>query len=604
MCGIAAIFSYHPDAPPPQRDQLLAMHEALAPRGPDGEGIWISEDHRIAMAHRRLSIIDLSDGGAQPMASRDGSLRIVYNGEIYNYRTLRDALIADGETFVSDSDTEVLLHLYAKHGSDMLRLLRGMFAFAIWDENRRGLFLARDPYGIKPLYVANDGKTVRIASQVKSLLAAGGIDTRPEPAGHTGFFLLGTVPEPYTLYRGIRSLPAGSSLWIDRLGGGEPDPWFNLTRELGMAEAAPVDRDVLRSALVDSVRHHMIADVPVGVFLSSGLDSATLASLAAEINGSTLRTVTLGFDTYRGKPDDETPLAEEIARHCGTDHQTHWIGKADFEAETESMFNAMDQPSIDGINTYFVSKAAHEAGLKVAISGLGGDELFGGYASFGEIKKIVSVFGIFRFLPGFGRAFRWMSLPIVQRMASPKYAGLFEYGATYGEAYLLRRGFYMPWELPEVLDPDLVREGLATLALCGRLNETVEKLRTPRLRVTALESAWYMRNQLLRDSDWAGMAHSLEIRTPLVDVDLLRALAPMLAGQQPATKRDMALTPSTRLPDSVLDRPKTGFSVPVREWLNDGKLSTDNHSYRDWARYVYERHGHGTRPSKYGLISG
>ncbi|MBT5050956.1 MAG: asparagine synthase (glutamine-hydrolyzing) [Rhodospirillaceae bacterium] len=590
MCGIAAIFAYNIEAPPPDRAQLHAMHDSMAARGPDGEGLWVSDEARIAMAHRRLSIIDLTDSGAQPMASSDGSLRIVFNGEIYNYQTLRAELIAEGARFVSESDTEVLLHLYAKRGPDMVRSLRGMFAFAIWDERRRGLFMARDPYGIKPLYYADDGKTFRIASQVKALLAGGGIDTRPEPAGHTGFFLFGNVPEPFTLFRGIKSLPAGGSLWVDTSGCGEPRRWFDLTAELANAEATPLDMDALRAALLDSVRHHMIADVPVGAFLSSGLDSATLVSLATEIEGSNLRTVTLGFDAFRGRADDETPLAETIAAHYGTTHETRWIDQANFEAESEPLFAAMDQPTIDGVNTYFVSKVAREAGLKVALSGLGGDELFGGYTTFREVPLLVRALGIFRFLPGIGRAFRWVSASTIRRMASPKYAGLFEYGARYGDAYLLRRGFFMPWELPEVLDPDMVRDGLERLAPRRHLSETAAPLRTPHLKVSALESAWYMRNQLLRDSDWASMAHSLEIRTPLVDVELLRAVAPMLAGNRPASKLDMASTPAKSLPDEVLGRPKTGFSVPVREWLSGGRVSVDNQSYRDWARFVYDRY--------------
>jgi asparagine synthase (glutamine-hydrolysing) len=250
----------------------------------------------------------------------------------------------------------------------------------------------------------------------------------------------------------------------------------------------------------------------------------------------------------------------------------------------------MDQPTIDGVNTYFVSKVAREAGLKVALSGLGGDELFGGYTTFREVPLLVRALGIFRFLPGIGRAFRWVSASTIRRMASPKYAGLFEYGARYGDAYLLRRGFFMPWELPEVLDPDMVRDGLERLAPRRHLSETAAPLRTPHLKVSALESAWYMRNQLLRDSDWASMAHSLEIRTPLVDVELLRAVAPMLAGNRPASKLDMASTPAKSLPDEVLGRPKTGFSVPVREWLSGGRVSVDNQSYRDWARFVYDRY--------------
>ena len=302
---------------------------------------------------------------------------------------------------------------------------------------------------------------MRRLSLRQPLLACGGIDTAPQPAGHVGFFLWGYVPEPHTLYRGIRALPAGTSLWIDASGAGTPATHFDLTAVLGEAAAAPWDAALLREALSDSVAHHLVADVPVGVFLSSGLDSATLVSLAAEIKGTELRTVTLGFDDFRGQAVDEVPLAERIARQCGTDHQTRWIGRADFDAESDRLMAVMDQPTIDGVNSYFVSKVAAETGLKVAISGLGGDEMFGGYASFREVPLVARVCAPFRFLPGLGRGFRFISAPVLRHFTSPKYAGLFEYGTTHGDAYLLRRGLFMPWELPRLLDPDLVRDGRA-----------------------------------------------------------------------------------------------------------------------------------------------
>ena len=589
MCGIAAIFSYGADAPIADRGRLASIHDAMAARGPDGEGVWISDDLQVALAHRRLSIIDMSDAGAQPMASADGALRIVFNGEIYNYRALRQELVADGAKFRSQSDTEVLLHLYARHGPDMVHMLRGMFAFAIWDERRRGLFLARDPYGIKPLYFADDGRTICIASQVKALLSGGGVDTSAEPAGHVGFLLYGYVPEPFTLYRGIQALPAGTSLWIDASGPSTPHRWFDLTAEIAQAAATAFDPEALRAALLDSVRHHLVADVPVGFFLSSGLDSGTLVALASEIESTGLRSVTLGFEVYKGRPDDETILAEKVAHRYGAKHETRWLERDDFEAEADRLFSAMDQPSIDGVNTYFVSKVTREAGLKVAVSGVGGDELFGGYGSFHEVPSLVRALGIFRFLPGLGRAFRWVSSPLIRHMASPKYAGLFEYGTNLGDAYLLRRGLFMPWELPEFLDPDLVREGLETLNPGQRLSETFDGISAPRLKMMALESACYMRNQLLRDTDWAGMAHSLEIRVPFVDVELLRALVPMLAGKRPPGKRDMALTPKTGLPDDVLGRAKTGFAVPLWEWLGVEQQGAGGHNYRTWAHFIYTR---------------
>ena len=218
MCGIAAIFAYGASAPPVDARILETIREAMVPRGPDGKGLWISDDQRIGLAHRRLAIIDLSPAGAQPMAAEGGRFRIVYNGEIYNYRALREDLRQSGIQFVTDSDTEVLLQLYRRHGPEMVAHLRGMYAFAIWDEEKDGVFLARDPFGIKPLYYADDGASVRIASQVKALIQDDSVDTAPDPAGHVGFHLWGCVPEPHTLYRGVRALPAGTTLWIGRDG--------------------------------------------------------------------------------------------------------------------------------------------------------------------------------------------------------------------------------------------------------------------------------------------------------------------------------------------------------------------------------------------------
>jgi asparagine synthase (glutamine-hydrolysing) len=589
MCGLAALFAYGANAPPIDRSQLDAIHDRQAPRGPDSEGIWTSDDNRVAMAHRRLSIIDLSEAGAQPMVTKDGAYRIVFNGEIYNYRALRQQLIDDGVALVSNSDTEVLLHLYIRQGPAMVDALRGMFAFAIWDEKRQGMFMARDAYGIKPLYFADDGKTLRVASQVKALIAGGGIDTSPAPAGHVGFFLLGYVPEPYTLYKGIEAVPAGGSLWVDTSGRGAPHKWFNLTKELSEVDPAPYDAEALRAALVDSMQHHLVADVPVGVFLSAGLDSASLVALASEAHGANLRTVTLAFQQFRGSENDEAPLAEVLAKHYETDHETRWIKTSDFHDNADHLMAAMDQPSIDGANTYFVSKVTREAGLKVALSGVGGDELFAGYQNFQQVPSLARALGLFHFLPGLGKAFRIVSAPLIRKLTSPKYAGLFEYGSRLGDAYLLRRGLYMPWELPEVLDPDLVKEGLKTLAITEKLSETIGDIGQARVSMTALESAWYMRNQLLRDADWASMAHSLEIRTPLVDIALLRALAPMIAGSRPPTKNDMATSLAKPLPPEILHRPKTGFSIPVRDWVGGEKQATRGGDYRDWARYIYNR---------------
>jgi asparagine synthase (glutamine-hydrolysing) len=596
MCGIGAVFAYDARAPIVDRAELERTCDRMGCRGPDGEGRWFSEDGRVGLGHRRLAIIDLSARGAQPMVSADGSCVITFNGEIYNYRALRQGLEVEGVRFRSDSDTEVLLHLYARRGAAMVQELRGMFAFALWDARKGGLLLARDPFGIKPLYYATTGGVLRAASEVKALLAGGGVGRSPEPAGHVGFFLWGHVPEPYTLYRGIRAVAAGSTLWVDASGVASVQQHTHLDRLLSR-EAAPARADEvmprLRDALLDTVRHHLVADVDVGVFLSAGLDSTTLAALAAEVGGGgRLRTITLGFEEFRGTEQDETPLAELVARQLGAEHQTVWITRADFQRELPSLLDRMDQPSTDGVNSYFVARAAAQAGLKVALSGLGGDELLGGYPSFREIPRLVGAVGRVPYAEAMGRGIRLATAPWLGRVTSPKYAGAVEYGGSYGGAYLLRRGLFMPWELSSVLDRDLVREGWSELDTLARLEATTAQLGDAHRKVSALEATWYMRNQLLRDADWASMTHSVEVRVPLVDWTLWGELAALGRVAPGVDKGAMARVPSMPLPDAVLRRGKTGFSVPTRQWLPERQGTPGRQrGLRGWARYLYERAG-------------
>ncbi len=412
MCGITAIFAYHDAAPEVDRDELRRIRDHMAARGPDGKGEWFSQDKRIALGHRRLSIIDLSERGAQPMSSQDGSLVVSFNGEIYNYRKLRTELEKKGYVFQSQSDTEVLLHLYADRSERMLQDLRGMFAFTLWDAKKGALLLARDPYGIKPLYYADDGRTIRVASQVKALLAGGKVSKLSEPAGVVGFFLFGSVPEPYTSYQEIRAVPAGNTIWINDLGPAEPKRYHSIAETFRTAteNAKPLSeaalQETVRNALLDSVRYHLVADVPVGAFLSAGVDSGTLVGLMKDTGQPEIQTVTLAFDEFRGKHEDEAPLAQQVARQYGTEHATRIVTEKEFREDLPKILEAMDQPSIDGINTWFVSKAASELGLKVAISGLGGDELFGGYPSFRDIPRWLKFLRIPSRIPFLGDAFR------------------------------------------------------------------------------------------------------------------------------------------------------------------------------------------------------
>lgn len=577
MCGINGIFAYNYAANPIDRAELTRTRDHMTARGPDDKGAWISADEHIGFGHRRLSVSDLSEAGAQPMANADGTLIVTFDGRIYNYQALRHGLEAKGYVFRSQSDTEVLLHLYADKGAAMVQELRGMFALAIWDLRRGALFLARDPYGIKPLYYADDGWTFRFASQVKALLAGGGVSRDPEPAGLVGFYLWGSVPEPFTTYQAIQALPAGCTLLVDRVGAGEPQRYHSIAKVY--CDAEQTDRvlpsgaeaqTALTGALLDSVRHHLMADVPVGAFLSAGIDSGALVGLMQDAGQQDIQTVTLAFEAFDGRHDDAAPLAEQVARHYGTRHTTRIVGSAEFEADLPKLLEAMDQPSIDGIKSWFVSKSASELGLKVALSGLGGDELFGGTSAFTDIPKEVRRLSVPALIPGIGRLARMGSQPLVRRLGlNPKTVSLLEFGGSYSGAYLLHRGLFLPWELQEILDGDLIREGLRRLQPMKRVKDALRPLpRGSHARVAALESSLSMRNQRLRDLDWASMAHSLEVRIPLADSALLLAAAPLTrAGLAVQGKTMLANAPARALPRAIIDRKKTGSATPLEGWM-------------------------------------
>ena len=593
MCGINAIFAYRADAQCVDADELIASRECMRSRGPDAADQWGSDDRRVGLGHRRLAIIDLSEGGRQPM--RRGALTIIFNGEIYNYRELRAGLEARGVTFTSHSDTEVMLRLFEEQGTAMVSELRGMFAIALWDDAKKRLFLAREPYGIKPLYYADEGGTVRVASQVKALIAGGKVSKQFDPAAAAGFFLRGTVPEPFTMYRAIRALPAGSYCFVDANGVGEPQSYFSIaaTWRDAVEHARDVSEDerlaAVHDALLESVRYHMVADVPVGAFLSAGIDSTAVVALARETGATDLQTMTLRFEEYRGRVNDEAPLAALVARQYGVPHTIRDLALADFKAELPRIFAAMDQPSVDGLNSYFISKAAAEVGLKVALSGAGGDELFGGYTSFRDIPRWIPVTSRLARVPGLSNGVARLnaSLAKMSRHVSPKMGEILRHGSSYAGAYLVKRGRFLSSELPDVLGNDIAEEGLRRLNILGLIERAVTPdPGHPFARVAALESSLYLRNQLLRDMDWASMAHSLEVRVPLVDAFLLRKLAPVLVTRKERGKQILANTPRPPLPEDVRRRRKTGFTLPIKEWL--GQEGRVEFGKRSWARKVYE----------------
>jgi asparagine synthase (glutamine-hydrolysing) len=350
-----------------------------------------------------------------------------------------------------------------------------------------------------------------------------------------------------------------------------------------------LERGELRSFISEAVHYHLVSDVPVGVFLSAGIDSNVVAALAVEQN-SRLRTVTLAFDEFAGTEMDEAPLAEAAARLLGSQHTVLRIGRGAFVALLDDFLASMDQPTIDGLNTYLISHAAAKLGLKVVLSGLGGDELFGGYPAFREVPALARWGRRLSLLQPFGNAVQKALRGLPVPGMPPKVPGLLSHAGDLAKAYLLRRALYLEDELPLLLDESWVVEGLQRLATASALAATIARLRaaaaTDHAQVAALESSWYMRNQLLRDTDWSSMAHSVEVRVPFVDFALLERLGPAIASSCPPSKRDLAAC-CPILPDLVSKRPKTGFTTPVRQWIAEGGGGVAARGLRGWASRVH-----------------
>ncbi len=583
MCGLIAAFARNGVSPAGVTLALAAMQ----PRGPDGEGLW--QEGGVALGHRRLAILDLDARAAQPMQSADGRYLIVFNGEIYNFRDLRRELEREGHAFRTESDTEVLLALFARDGEAMLDKLHGMFAFVVWDRQARRAFAARDPYGIKPLYVAKTGNGIMLASQVKALLASGQVAHDPDPEGQAGFWLLGSVPEPRTWYRDIQAVPAGHFAWIAEGAVQRMVCWHDIgqvwrnAESMGERDDASVVASV-RAALRESVARHLVADVPVGVFLSGGIDSGALAGLMVEAGTRDLQGVTIAYDEFAGSHQDEAPAAAALARHYGIRHHVRRVTREEFLADLPRILASMDQPSIDGINTWYASKAVAELGLKVVVSGVGGDELFQGYRSFRQLPALVSRWRKLSSIPGALALGRLAGALHARRTGNARWRHAADWLRSLEGAYLLSRGLFAPDAFPTEADTAVLAKGFDPVAHVVAMTGSLPADR--RLALGQIESMTYLRNQLLRDSDWASMAHSVELRTPLVDAHLLTQLQPLLPSfTRFPGKSLLAQAPEKPLPEAIRQRRKTGFGIPVSRWLAEGGIAANDGS-RSWARQV------------------
>lgn len=597
MCGIAGFVAHAggPDLPA----GLERMRQALVHRGPDDTGTWLAPGGVAGFAHTRLAILDVSAAGHQPMAVADGRFTITYNGEIYNFAELRRSLEQRGVRFQSHSDTEVILRLYEARGPACFEQLRGMFALAIWDAHTRTCVLARDRLGIKPLYYHRSAAgRVTFASEVRALVASGLVPAEVDPEGVFGYFRSGSVPEPLTLIAGVRAVEPGHYLTV-REGGVDRHRYWDLQFPSSAAEAVnAVDR--VRAALLDSLRHHFVSDVPVGIFLSGGIDSTALLALSRTFRDGELRTFSI---TFPGFLEDEGDVARRTAAHFGTRHV-----ECPMTAElTKGLFGeflaAADQPSIDGLNTFTACRLARQHDTKVVLSGLGGDELFGGYPSWRAVPKLLDWARVARLTGPLGRGL----VQVAALVAAPKVARLGDLLTGHldlAEAYAVFRGIYTRAESATLTEhytgvapirhaPPALPAGDVTVG------DTISRLELTR----------YMRNQLLRDADTMSMCWGVELRVPFLDHSFVETLLTIPSAQRLQRGKSLLVRAVPEIPAWIAQAPKRGFLFPIEQWLEGDWVEAFSEVerravvptgswYRKWSVLAFERWLEGVRSSR------
>lgn len=570
MCGIAGIIGNPADV----EERLGRMSEAIAHRGPDDQGhqIWPArESVETGFAHRRLSIIDLSAAGRQPMTTSDGRYAIVYNGEIYNYVELRKALEQRGVSFRTNTDTEVLLELYRAYGNECLDRLRGMFAFALRDNDSGDVFVVRDRLGIKPLYYYSKGGAFLFCSELRGLLASGLAPRVLDAESLESYLSFGAVQEPRTIIEGVLSLPPAHFMVV---GADGQIRQKNRYWQLPKAQSDFARDEIVaqtRSLLEESVRLHLVADVPLGAFLSSGIDSTSIVAMMSKHAGGRVKTFTVCFED---ESFSEHRLARAVAERFQTEHREIHLSDSDMVASLPEAISAIDQPTIDGINTWVISRATRQAGMTVALSGLGGDELFGGYPSFRRARR----------LDHFGAPAGWLNPASLRKLArvtsgllgdsvsSQKAASVIAAGGDSLSVYASMRGLFSKDSRNRLIKQRALSHAgrdyqlpLETIDLVTNGNASRDVFN----RISRYEMNLYMANMLLRDTDAMSMSSALEVRVPLLDhklVEWVYALpGRMKTGRLP--KQLLIDAMGADLPSEITNRRKTGFALPFDRWM-------------------------------------
>ena len=565
MCGIAGLVGGHYST---HLEAAQAMGEALAHRGPDGNGLWQGDPDlgtAATLVHLRLAIQDLSPEGQQPMVSACGRYVLVFNGEIYNQHQLRRDLEDQGHCFHSTSDTEVLLELLIRYGPSALQQLRGMYAFCLWDSHEQRAFFARDPFGIKPLYLwQGPGGELVFASEVRALLASGLIPRKLDTNGLVHFLATGHLPKLLTLVAGVHSLPPG---WMAHWQAGHwhSQPHWQANYTSGLPLPRRRQKELVQTSIASSLQAHKLSDVPVALFLSSGIDSSALLALDND-SSALLPSLSIGFEEARY---NESHGAAAIANHFGSPFQVELINKKTASNLVPSFLDAIDQPSVDGFNSFCISAMAKKLGFKVAISGLGGDELFGGYPSFKKIPTLLKLhrrLGILR-----PAAARWLEKSKSHR--SLRLAHFLRNPASPTAAHSCFRGLFSPSEIDKLLQQwGIANSVVAKPWIAPNFVEPDPQPGTedvPQLgdAIAWLETDSYMGQQLLRDSDVYSMAHGVELRLPFVDAKLFREIAQLPSPKRLLSGKRALLLAIPALRKILNKQKKQGFSFPFQAWF-------------------------------------
>ncbi len=565
MCRIAGQVSLNTN-PNQKRALIGGMCNAMKHGGPDGEGIFLDGKNSICFGHRRLALIDLSADAGQPMQDVTENYTITFNGEIYNYQEIKSELQKLGYQFKNQSDTEVILVAYACWKTQAFHRFNGMFAFALFDKLLQKVYLVRDQSGMKPLYYQIKNKELLFASEIRAFRAIGINQNHPD--WKILFLAFGFIPEPTTILKDVLMLPKGTFLEWNIAAETRQIKSFLQSKSSHLITNLEEARQLIREKLHQAVKRYLIADAPIGVFLSGGIDSGIIALEASTIKGSDLHTLSL---TFKEAEFDESKYQQIITTKIGSQHQQQQITTTDFDEQLETILKAMDQPSADGINTWLVSKLAKKQGLKAVLSGLGGDELFGGYPSF---KRI-------RFLRKLDQVLSKNMLKLFQKLPIAAYQKLAYLSLQSNVGYYLAlRGYFVPKQIAAILN-------IPVKEVWAKINQFESSTFTeinPDLFTANLEQDFYMKNQLLRDSDTMAMQHGIEIRMPFLDTEFLSAvnsISPKLRFDKNLMKGLLIGSYQNLLPIEIWNRKKMGFSFPLQKWLKQNPITTQLRSSKN-----------------------